>query len=116
MFRVAEKYLLTKESYRPLALDFFDKINPNRSEESKQLESYKMMVNEVTNKLYDNFVDKFIVHYFIDHPDLKLEEYSELLGDDRKLQKYIDSHIPNLREILEGYAKEYLNSRKKQSK
>ncbi|MHB8580820.1 MAG: hypothetical protein ACYDA4_13335 [Ignavibacteriaceae bacterium] len=110
---VKEKYLLTKESYRPLAEAYLNKKNP-RTEESKQRESYKMMVDLVTDRMYDNYVDKFTVHYFLEHPELDMNEFLKSFDNEKELQKYINTNFSNLREILEGYALSSLTLSKKQ--
>ncbi|MGA7721844.1 MAG: hypothetical protein WCA84_11790 [Ignavibacteriaceae bacterium] len=110
---VRYKYLLIKESYRPLAEEYFNRSTPDRAEWQRELESYKMMVDEVTKKLFENYVDKFIVHYFCDHAELDLTEFTKIIEDDKKLQIYIDVHFSNLRELLEGFAQAYLSSGKK---
>jgi len=82
MKSVKEKYLLTKESYRPLVLEW---LKYNKSEDNGY-ESYQTMINIVANSLYRNFTEKFMEDYFSKHPNVNFTEFSNLLDNDKKLE------------------------------
>jgi len=107
---VKNKYLLNERAYRPIVEDFFNKVNPTMTEEYRKSKFHNMIIDFTIKELYTNYLIRFHTDYLTEHPEIDVNKFMKAYDSgDEVLQRYIDENISNLREILEGYALDFLN-------